>query len=293
MIKPPDLDMALVRAFVTVSEQSSFTHAGDLLGATQSTVSARIKKLEDCLGQRLLARSPQSVELTQFGEGFLAEARSLLAQHDAFVDHARQTARRRSFRLAVSDHVAGSRLTDVLSNLARRIGDVQLLVTVMTSTLLAEEFAKGRFDAIIIRQDDGPYSGTALFKDRLVWCAAENFSWERGDVLPLVSLSAPCAVRTFACDSLRDSGIRWAETFVATGIDAARSAITAGFGIGCLDTRNVPANCRDVGGAFGLPALPATQIVMLHRNNDREISEISELVAESFRSAAETTIDPS
>ncbi|MDK9698372.1 MAG: LysR family transcriptional regulator, partial [Siculibacillus sp.] len=62
-----DLDIDLLRTFVALAETESFTGAGERLGATQSAVSVRLKKLEDRLGHRLFDRTPRSVAPTPFG----------------------------------------------------------------------------------------------------------------------------------------------------------------------------------------------------------------------------------
>ena len=59
-----DLDIELLRTFVALAETESFTQAGDALGATQSTVSVRLKKLEERLGRRLFERTPRAVART-------------------------------------------------------------------------------------------------------------------------------------------------------------------------------------------------------------------------------------
>ena len=51
------MDVNLARTFLMVAETGSFIDAGRKLNITQSTVSARIKGLEDLLGRELFERS--------------------------------------------------------------------------------------------------------------------------------------------------------------------------------------------------------------------------------------------
>ena len=81
----PDLDLDLLRGFVTVAERGGFTAAGQALGLTQSAVSLKVKRLEDVLGKPVLLRQPKGVALTREGETLLAYARRMLALNEEAV----------------------------------------------------------------------------------------------------------------------------------------------------------------------------------------------------------------
>lgn len=78
-----DLDLRLVRAFVAVADERHFGRAARLLHSAQPAVSRQVRRLESQLGVRLLDRTSRSVELTEPGRTFLADARDLLASADA------------------------------------------------------------------------------------------------------------------------------------------------------------------------------------------------------------------
>jgi DNA-binding transcriptional LysR family regulator len=71
-----DLDQA--RTFLAVSELGSFVRAADRLNVTQSTVSARIKVLENQLGTPVFLRSKSGVTLTPPGARFERHALALV-----------------------------------------------------------------------------------------------------------------------------------------------------------------------------------------------------------------------
>ena len=60
-----------LRAFEAVGRQRSFTSGAQAIGVTQSAVSRHVAALESLLGQRLLLRKAQGVELTPAGEALL------------------------------------------------------------------------------------------------------------------------------------------------------------------------------------------------------------------------------
>ena len=53
----PDLDITLLRCFLTVLDAGGFARAASLLGRTQPAVSQQIRRLEDLLGHRLIQRA--------------------------------------------------------------------------------------------------------------------------------------------------------------------------------------------------------------------------------------------
>jgi DNA-binding transcriptional LysR family regulator len=76
------VDDRKLRYFVAVAEELNFTRASQRLYATQSTVSATIRSLEQELGTSLLARTTRSVSLTEAGAAFLPEARAAIEALD-------------------------------------------------------------------------------------------------------------------------------------------------------------------------------------------------------------------
>ena len=72
------MDVTLARTFLMVAETGSFIDAARKMNITQSTVSARIKGLEDLLGRPLFQRSKSGAELTAAGEQFQQHALALV-----------------------------------------------------------------------------------------------------------------------------------------------------------------------------------------------------------------------
>lgn len=72
------MDVSLARTFLMVAETGSFIDAARKMNVTQSTVSARIKGLEDMLGRPLFERSKAGAELTGAGELFQRHALAMV-----------------------------------------------------------------------------------------------------------------------------------------------------------------------------------------------------------------------
>jgi DNA-binding transcriptional LysR family regulator len=86
----PPMDTELARTFLTVVAAGNFVSAAERLHVTQSTVSARIRALEDQLGCTLFVRNKAGTTLTSAGRQFQKHAGTLVrtveqARHDVGV----------------------------------------------------------------------------------------------------------------------------------------------------------------------------------------------------------------
>jgi DNA-binding transcriptional LysR family regulator len=68
-----------IQAFVAVAEQSGFAPAARKLGLSTSAATRHVAALEEHLGVRLLNRTTRAVSLTDAGQRFLAQGKSILA----------------------------------------------------------------------------------------------------------------------------------------------------------------------------------------------------------------------
>jgi DNA-binding transcriptional LysR family regulator len=78
-----NLRLGQIATFAAVADARSFRAAADRLNITQSTVSARIRQLEESLGVRVLDRTTRSVSLTREGARLLTAARHAMGELEA------------------------------------------------------------------------------------------------------------------------------------------------------------------------------------------------------------------
>ena len=72
------MDIEQARTFLAITAHGSFLEASRQLHLTQSTVSARIQRLEEELGTRLFIRNRSGASLTPSGQRFLEHAKRLV-----------------------------------------------------------------------------------------------------------------------------------------------------------------------------------------------------------------------
>jgi DNA-binding transcriptional LysR family regulator len=127
---PDDLEIRLLRYFVTVAEELHFSRAAQRLFVAQQALSRDIRRLEDRLGVRLLDRTTRRVTLTPAGGTLLTRARELLAHFDATVRELRGE------RRSLTVDVVGPGLTPtlILTAARQRAPDVEFFARFHTGS---------------------------------------------------------------------------------------------------------------------------------------------------------------
>ena len=188
-----NLDLDLVRTFVTIAGVGNFTRAAETLRRQQSTISLQIQRLEDALGQKLIDRNPRLVRLTSEGETFLGYAQRLLDLNDEVVARVNEPHMQGVVRLGTPEDFATRHLPGVLARFAQAYPAVALEVTCDLTLNLLERFRKGAFDlALIKRERLSDAGGIRVWREPLVWVRADRDFWTTERALPLVVSPAPC-----------------------------------------------------------------------------------------------------
>jgi DNA-binding transcriptional LysR family regulator len=258
-----NLDLDLVRAFVTIADLRSFTQAAARLSLQQSTISLQIRRLEQALGQKLIERNPRLVKLTSAGELFVADARRLLDMNDSIVAQFRGPELHGTVRLGTPEDFATRHLPDVLARFAQAYPAIALEVTCDLTLNLLERFRRGTFDlALIKRERSIEATGTRVWREPLVWVRGERQLAMAGDTLPLVLSPPPCVYRKQALHALDRARKKWRIAYTCESLTGTLAAVRAGLGVGVLPKDMIPPDLHPIDGG-PLPQLKDTEIALL------------------------------
>lgn len=133
--------------FVAVAEERSFTRAAARLSTSQSAVSNAMRRLEDHLGLRLLARTTRSVSPTEAGEALLATLRPALGDIRASLDalaHYRRTPAG-LVRITTSRHAAETLLWPAVDAVLARYPEIEVELSIdgALTNIVADRFDAG------------------------------------------------------------------------------------------------------------------------------------------------------
>lgn len=259
-----NLDLDLLRCFVTIAEAGGFTRAGERLGRTQSTVSLQVKRLEEQLGRKVFNRTPRALELTEEGERLLGPARQLLRLNDSTIARLFEPDMAGRVRLGVPEDFATAHLPAVLSAFTAAHPLVELEVTCDLTLNLLEQFHAGNFDFVLVkREPSARLEGVRVWREPLVWVARDEDAATDLASVPLVVSPEPCVYRKRATDALDAMGREWRVSYTSTSLAGSISAVAAGLGLAVLPREMVPATLCAISGSDELPPLYDTEIALI------------------------------
>lgn len=261
-----NLDIDLLRTFVVIATEGNFTRAAERLLRQQSTVSLQLKRLEAVLGQRLIDRTPRSVELTAEGEAVLAHAQRILDLNDEVVAMTHEPQMHGLVRLGTPEHFATHHLPDILARFVQAYPTVELAVTCDLTLNLLSDFRRKKFDIILIKRERASGSeGIRVWREPLVWVTGPHDYVGSGASLPLVVSPEPCVYRKRATDALSRARRPWRIAYTCGSLAGAIAAVRAGLGVAVLPKDMVPHGLHVIDGA-PLPDLRDTEVAMLSSN---------------------------
>jgi DNA-binding transcriptional LysR family regulator len=259
------LDFELLRAFVAVAECGGFHRAAERLNLTQSTVSQQIKRLELETKCPLLRRTTRSVALTDDGEMLLGDARRLLQLEEAARKRLRAPRLSGTVRLGVVEEVAGGSLPSALGRFTALHRGVKLEVQIGVSAELIEQLNAGRLDVAFAKRPLGTAKGRLVWREPLVWAAADTFDLIPGAALPLALYRERSVSREAALAALQDGELTWEIVYTSPSLTGVRAAALAGFAITPLPESAVIPGLRILGAEVGLPRLPDLEFAIYEK----------------------------
>lgn len=274
MAVPAGLDPDLLRAFVLIAEEGSFTRAARLVGRTQSAVSMQVQRLEGLLGRTLLERGRGgAVRPTVHGQRLLGEARDLLALHDRIWREFREPAVQGTVRLGTPDDYALRYLPQVLTRFAAAHPAVDVEVLCLPSEDLLPRLESGDLDLSLVSECEASarWPSVPLLRGPLAWITSETHGAHRRDPLPLAlgdtRWSLPggtgCAWSRAALAALEQTGLRYRVAYRSATQTGTLAPVLAGLAVTVGPAPLLPPGLRALMPGEGLPPLPEFGILLL------------------------------
>ncbi|MFG1948104.1 LysR substrate-binding domain-containing protein [Nonomuraea sp. NPDC048826] len=257
-----DLDVVLLRAFVTTIRAGSISRAASALGHTQPGVSQQLRRLERAVGQQLLHRASSGVSPTRAGEALMPyaeriialSAQALASTSEALTGHC---------GIGILEDLAVARIPQLLADFARLHPEVTLEVMILSGPRIRDALDERRIQLALT--DVGYLSESPRWSVRhpLVWVSGPDIDLQ-ADPLPLVLFSQPCRWRTALLEALDQAGRHWRVTFESTGLAGVHAAVRAGLGVSAFLPANVSTDLMVVPAPI-LPPLPDIELGLVRR----------------------------
>jgi DNA-binding transcriptional LysR family regulator len=292
-----EISTELLRTFICVSEEKSFSIAGYRLHKSQSSVSTQIKLLEEQLGCKLFDRSAHPPKLTETGGAVLQFAKE-------FVNRARDLERDlKEFSLGVSGEVRVGTISSIstylllptIGKLLRKFPKLKVSILNQSRSLLFETVRQAGVDFAIVLSDREPENLAVkiLKSERLCFVVSPKSGLGSKKRAVLGDLAqAPFVVGLKGSEYtkmidrlLRELGLK--EIHVAIRIsnwEGIKEAVRAGIGLAILPRFVVERDLRDrtITEVFIGKVRLAANIMLLENSHHHSSSTTVSLVKDSL-----------
>lgn len=257
------LDLELLKTFVCVVDEGSFTRAAERVHRTQSTVSQQVRKLEEMVGNPLLLRdrTGQNISVTEHGELLIHYARRLLALSSEAVEALASDLDLEILRIGVPEDFDARRMAVILAGFNRARPEARLETVSGMSTDLKQKLATGTIDIALVKREPDSGPCWAAWPEALVWVKGAGVDSANG-VLPLALFPQGCIYRQRAIRLLDVAQRPWRVAFGSHSLTGIQAAVASGLGVSVLPASAVlPEHsiCTD------LPGLPPTELALISR----------------------------
>ena len=276
-----NLDISVLRTFLSVAETTSMTTAANALNLTQAAVSQQVKRLEEMFGGQMFERDRRGMKLTAAGERLFGKARKMVALNDEIVTEMMAPTEEGEVRFGLPFDLVNTYLPPVMKNFAKAYPRVKISLVSMPSIKLREALRAGEIDLALV-EDDNPANGDEVLAiDRLVWAGAKGGEAHLKRPLPVSFGSETCVFRPAVRDALNEAGIEWWAISEIGNIEALNATVYIDLAVTALMRGTVPPTLQVLGPNSGLPTLPQFYVCLHMRKSGS--SRVADALADYIR----------
>jgi DNA-binding transcriptional LysR family regulator len=261
-VDPVRLDSELLRTFLAVTREGSFSRAAECVFRSQSAISLQIKQLEAVLGRPLFQRHARGVMLNQCGEKLLPVAEQVIALLDRTAGELRADPLHGSIRIGIPDEYGSSLLPGVIAQFLREHPRVELSVRCSFSADFPAALERGEID-LALHAVETPRDGMrVIHHEATCWASSGLHAPQTRDPLPIAIFDRACWWRERALQALERNGREYRVVFSSESVTGVAAAVAAGVAVGVLGESSLRDGLIRLSPAEGFPALPDSVLVL-------------------------------
>lgn len=285
------IDPELLRTFLAFADSGSLARAGEVVARSPSAVTAQMQRLEEIVGEPLLAASGRGRVLTQAGHEFLAHARRVIEVNREIwlsISGARADGR---ITLGTTQDFSATVLTGLLRVFARTHPRVRLELRIGRSCELSQALDKGTADVVIAMGEEQTRGVVGVIREPMRWLGSAEGLAVAQPRLPLALLDPPCGFRTTALAALDAPRIPFRIAASSASLSGLCTVVRAGVAITLRTARLLDPTIVDVSAAMNLPDVPdATFSVRQRADADPVATSLAGLLCDTLDAANPQTL---
>ena len=288
MVARVNLNMDVLRTFVTGLELGSFSKAAQRLGRSQSAISTQLRRLEEQAGKPLFKKSGRGLALTSAGESLLSYAKRILELNDEAIDGLKDAEVEGWVRLGIPQDFAEGWLTGVLGRFARSHPKVRVEVRAEQNVAIIERLVQGELDLALTWGADDKVRAEPLVDLPMVWIGRPDWTGPKrlgSEPLPLIAFEPPCVFRSAGIAALDQAGLGWRLSFTSPSLAGLWAATEAGLGVTLRTTIALPRSLTVLKPvSSGLPILPKVRLSLCRkkRGGAAVMNRLAEILRETI-----------
>jgi len=272
--KQKKMDFDLLRTFIAVVDNGSFTRAAGQIYRSQSAISMQMKRLEGQLGQALFYRSSKELSLTIDGKALIPYARRLLSLHDEAINSFKGGSKLNVIRIGCPDDYVRHLVPVLIGIFRENLPNVSTTVVSASSAELRQKMDKGELDVAILTRIPNTNEGELIYQDHGVWvCSNEQLLSTRP--IPLALFDPSCKFNSTVIDGLEKREIPYDLICQTSNSSVLVELARSGVVLTVLAKSTIPDDLLTIDTNDKLPTLPVVEIVICLNGANQRIESLS------------------
>lgn len=280
----PNLDVDLLKTFLAIADNGSFTRAAEEVHKTQSAVSMQMKRLEELVGTPLFAKDGRMSRFTQDGERLVDYARRIVAINDEAIYAFAKPDLTGTIKFGTPDDYAERFLPEILARFARTHPMVTVDVECLGSGQLFERCKRGEMDLALVTHGCDILTQEPVRREKLVWVTSTRHCAHMAEVLPLAVSHAGCGWRSMVLRALDGQQKKFRVAYSTPNSNAVNAAVLQGLAVGAIPELCLRPGMRILTEKDGFPSLGTFDIGLVRKPGkaNKAIEALARHVTESL-----------
>lgn len=280
----PNLDVDLLKTFLAIADNGSFTRAAEEVHKTQSAISMQMKRLEELLGVPLFAKDGRMSRFTPDGERLVDYARRIVSFNDEVVSVFTKPELTGTIRFGTPDDYAEKFLPEILARFARTHPLITVNVDCLGSSELFSRVKRSEIDLALVTHGCDIVTDEPVRREQLVWVTSMRHCAHMAEVLPLAVSHSGCEWRGKVLKSLDMQGRKYRVAYSTPNSNAVNAAVMQGLAVGAMPELCVRPGMRILTEKDGFPSLGGFDIGLVRKpgKSNKAIDALALHVRESL-----------
>lgn len=227
------MDINDLKIYKMVAEEENISKTSIKSGFAQSTITNKIKKMENHFGTSFFYRNVTGVKLTPQGKDFLEYAEKIIN----IFDEAEKGIKYKdvpsgTIKIGSMETTAAIRLPEILMNYSLAFPDVDLFIETGPTEVLIEKINNGDLEGAFVAEIESTnfLNKIYFFKEELFIVGKNSFSRERIEDSNIVTFKKGCSYRNQFQEWMAEEEIKYRRVLEFGSLEAILGCVRAGLG---------------------------------------------------------------